>query len=60
VRDCKSLKIKNARHTYIMNEKKSEGFGGRPPVGGRPGAQAPWSPLKSGPDHQKNKIDIGR
>ena len=44
--DCNSLKIKNAKHTHITNEKKYEGFGGRPPVGGRPGA-AP--PLKSGP-----------
>jgi len=34
--DCKSLKIKNARHTHITNEKKYGGFGGRPPVGGRP------------------------
>jgi len=28
-----------------MNEKKYEGFGGRPPVGGRPGTRAPGSPL---------------
>jgi len=45
VGDCKSLEIKNARHTHITNEKKYEGFGGRPLVGGRPGARAPRSPL---------------
>jgi len=28
---------------------KYEEFGGRPPVGGRPGARAPLAPLKSGP-----------
>jgi len=36
-----------------MNE-KYEGFGGRPPVGGRPGARAPWAPLKSGPADNYN------
>ena len=30
-----------------------EGFGGRPPVGGMPGARAPWAPLKSGPASQR-------
>jgi len=30
--------------THITNEKKYEGFGGRPPVGGRPGARTPWAP----------------
>ena len=29
---------------------KIEGFGGRPPVGGRPGAQGPPPPSKSGPE----------
>ena len=28
---------------------KIEGFGGRPPVGGRPGARGPRAPTKSGP-----------
>ena len=28
---------------------KNEGFGGRPPVGGRPGARGPRAPTKSGP-----------
>ena len=42
---CKSLKIKNAR----LVSKKYEGFGGRPPVGWRPGTRAPAPPLKSGP-----------
>jgi len=27
--------------THISRTKKYEGFGGRPPVGGRPGARAP-------------------
>jgi len=34
------------RDTHISRTKKYEGFGGRPPVGGMPGARAP-SPLKS-------------
>ena len=37
-------------HRHITNEKKYEGFGGRPPVGGRPVARALWARLKSGPD----------
>ena len=44
--DCKSVKIKNARH--ISRTKIYEAFGGRPPVGGRRRARP--SPLKSGPD----------
>jgi hypothetical protein len=28
--------------------------GGRPPSGGRPGARAPWAPLKSGPASMTN------
>ena len=37
-------------HTY-HERKKYEGFGGRPPVGGRPGARASCPPPpKSGPD----------
>jgi len=40
VGDCKSLKSR----THITNEKKSEGFGGRPPVGGRPGPPSPLNP----------------
>jgi len=44
VGDCKSLKTKNAKHTHIPSEKKYEGFGGRPPVGGRPGARGPLPP----------------
>ena len=50
VGDCKSLKIKNARHISRM-KKKYEEFGGRPPVGGRPGARAPCPPLKSGTEY---------
>ena len=42
--DCKSVKIKNARHKRITNEKKLKGFGERTPVGSRPGARAPCSP----------------
>jgi len=38
----KSVKIKNARH--ISRTKKYEGFGERPPIGGRPGARAPLKP----------------
>ena len=41
--DCKSLKIKNARHTH-HERKKYEGFGGRPPVGGRPEIRGPCPP----------------
>ena len=39
--------IKNARlvtHTPTTNEKKYEGFGGRPPVGGRTGPGPPAPP----------------
>jgi len=34
---------------------KIEGFGGRPPVGGRPGARGPPAPSKSGPEAQHVK-----
>jgi len=37
--ETKSLKSR----THITNE-KNEGFSGRPPVSGRPGARAPWAP----------------
>jgi len=40
VGDCKSLKIKNARHTHITNEKNMKGLVGGP-VGGRPGGRPP-------------------
>jgi len=46
---CGEIKItKNARlvtHTHNHERKKYEEFGGRPPVGGRSGAQTPWAPL---------------
>jgi len=34
---------------YSEREIKIEGFGGRPPFGGRPGALGPMLPPKSGP-----------
>jgi len=37
-------------------EMKIEGFGGRPPFGGRPGALGPMLPPKSGPDEAAAKL----
>jgi len=42
-------------HAFTYHErKKYEGFGGRPPVGMRPGARAPLAPLKSSPDYAEH------
>jgi len=47
--DCKSVKIKNARHTHITNEKKNiKGLVGGPLLVGGLGPGPP-APLKTGP-----------
>jgi len=45
VGDCKSLKIKNARHTYITNEKNMKGLVGGPLLVGGLGPGPPEPPL---------------
>jgi len=49
VGDCKSLKIKNTRHTHITNEKNMKGLVGGPLLVGGLGPGPPALPLKSGP-----------
>ena len=49
------------KHRLLVGRSKNneiEGFGGRPPVGGRPGARGPPGPPKSGPVTTSNNATV--